>query len=311
MKQVVLLYGPTATGKSALGLLLAQEFGGEIVSADSMQVYRGMNIGTAKATREEREIVPHHCLNLCDIEDTFSVADYHGYAVSAIRDILGRGKLPMVIGGTGQYFDSLLYRYSYGKTACDPPLRAALQARLSIDGREALYRELCEADPVCARGIHPHDERRIVRALEIFHATGMPPSQAQTRSPNTEFDFLHLYLSFTTREALYAAIEARVDGMMAAGLLTEVTALLGSGLDRTPTAAQAIGYKELISHLKGECSLEEAVALIKQRTRNYAKRQTTWFSRYQEALPLRAGKKAKCEKMAKEAVFEFRKGASC
>ena len=309
MKPVVLLFGPTASGKSALALSLAERFSGEIVSADSMQVYRGMDIGTAKATSEERARVPHHCIDLCEITDSFSVAEYRAHAKAAINEIHARRKLPFVVGGTGLYFDALRFRQSYGESGFSPELRKRLGKRYETEGAEALYAELSRIDPERASAIHANDAKRVLRALEIYYATGKAPTSAQTKTPETEYRFLPLYLNFSERAALYCACDTRVDRMMAAGLLNEVQALLARGLERSATASQAIGYKELIPCLNGGADLSDAVELIKRRTRNYAKRQITWFSR-EFTQNLVAGSED-TQKTAETLVTEFLKESGC
>ncbi len=308
MNRVVLLFGPTASGKSALGISLADHFGGEIVSADSMQIYRGMDIGTAKATPEEQHGIAHHCLDLCDIHSSFSVAEYRCHAIDAIRTIHQKNKVAFVVGGTGQYFDALLFEPSYGNAAADEALRQALNEELSRLGNAALHKRLCEIDPVSGERIHVHDSKRIVRALEIHALTGKVPSEVMVRRPNTEFEFLSLFLN-PDRATLYARCDKRVDAMLREGLCEEVSALCGRGLADTPTASQAIGYKELVPYLKGETTLNEAADLIRQRTRNYAKRQITWFKKMPSIL-LNASSETLFEE-ALNVVEEFLKGAPC
>lgn len=286
MKPIVFIFGPTACGKTALSLSLAKSFDAEIVSADSMQIYRGLDIGTAKIPKEERGDIPHHMLDVCDMDTPYSVAQYREDALAVISAVHQRGRLPIVVGGTGQYFDALLYTPTYGNTAAQPEIRYRLRKELETEGREALHARLCEIDPECAARIHPNDEKRIIRALEIHQATGTLPSLAQKREKNTEFDVLSFFLNYPDRADLYRACDQRVLQMLDAGLLEEVSALLNRGLASSPTAAQAIGYKELIGYFSGEVSLEEATQEIQKRTRNYAKRQITWFSKMDSvALP--------------------------
>lgn len=285
-EKIVVVAGPTASGKTALGIALAKAYNGEIVSADSMQVYRGMDIGTAKASLEEREGIPHHMLDVAEPWEEYSVARYVEQAEACCRDILGRGKLPIVVGGTGLYIDSLVSGRDFAAVDSDRGLREALSAEYDSLGGETMHRRLQEIDPERAAILHPGDKRRIVRALEIYRLTGITITEhdRQTRALPKRFDAAAIHLNFKNRAALYARIDRRVDKMVAQGLFREVEGLLARGLSPESTAMQAIGYKEAVLALKGELSREEAVALIKQASRRYAKRQMTWFNRDKEAL---------------------------
>lgn len=309
MKPVLLLFGPTASGKTALSLDLAERFHGEIISADSMQIYRGMDIGTAKASNAERARIPHHCIDLCDICTPFSVAEYRKAALAAIEDIHARGKLPIVTGGTGLYFDALLYVPSYGQAAGDPALRSALQARVETEGAQALHEQLQAIDPASAARIHANDEKRIIRALEIHFSTGKRPSEVRTRLPNPDFRFHSFFINYESRADLYEACDRRAAQMIEAGLVAEVCLLLEAGLAESPTASQAIGYKELIDHVRGETSLSDALELIQKRTRNYAKRQITWFSKM-DSIRLNAADENRFFTAARHTA-DFLKGAPC
>lgn len=309
MKKALLIFGPTASGKSALAIALARRFGGEIISADSMQIYRGMDIGTAKATRAERAEIPHHCIDICDIYTSFSVPQYREVATRAIDDICARGRLPIVCGGTGLYFDALLYEPSYGDVAADPAVREQLHARYVTEGGEALHGFLASIDPAAAARIHKNDEKRLTRALEIYTLTGKAPSEAMRRTKTADTDFLSFFLNFEDRRQLYLACDRRADAMIAEGLVEEVRGLLSRGLAETPTASQAIGYKELCDYIAGEQSLSEAAELIRKRTRGYAKRQITWFSK-QQAICLPAGDVRALE-IATAQTETFLKGAPC
>ena len=284
--KLIVVAGPTATGKTRLGILLAQRFGGEIVSADSMQLYRGMDIGTAKATPEERAAVPHHMLDVADPDENWSVSRYVEEAGRCCDGILRRGKLPVVVGGTGLYIDSLLSGRDFAAREEDAGLRRALERRWETEGGEALLRELASFDPERAAKLHPSDRRRIVRAIEIYRLTGETISahDARTAALPPRYEAARIHLGYADRAALYARIDARVDEMLAAGLFDEVSALLASGLSPDCTAMQAIGYKEAARALAGEISREEAAEQIKQASRRYAKRQLTWFSRAADAL---------------------------
>ena len=287
-EKIVVVAGPTASGKTALGIALAKDFNGEIVSADSMQVYRGMDIGTAKATMAEREGIPHHMLDVAEPWEEYSVARYVEQAEACCRDILRRGKLPILVGGTGLYIDSLISGRDFAAVDSDQGLREALSAEYDALGGEAMHRRLQEIDPERSAILHPGDKRRIVRALEVYRLTGMTITEhdRQTRALPKRFDAAAIHLNFKNRAALYARIDRRVDRMVEQGLFPEVERLLAAGLSPESTAMQAIGYKEAVRALQGELSREEAVDLIKQSSRRYAKRQLTWFNRDKEALPI-------------------------
>ena len=287
-EKIVVVAGPTASGKTALGIALAKDFNGEIVSADSMQIYRGMDIGTAKASLAEREGIPHHMLDVAEPWEDYSVARYVEQAEACCRDIIRRGKLPILVGGTGLYIDSLVSGRDFAAVDSDQGLREALSAEYDALGGEAMHRRLQEIDPERAAILHPGDKRRIVRALEVYRLTGMTITEhdRQTRALPKRFDAAAIHLNFKNRAALYARIDRRVDMMVEQGLFREVEGLLAAGLSPESTAMQAIGYKEAVRSLRGELRQEEAVDLIKQASRRYAKRQLTWFNRDKEALPI-------------------------
>ena len=287
--KIVVVAGPTATGKTRLGILLAQALDGEIVSADSMQVYRRMDVGTAKATPEERAAARHHMLDVAEPWENYSVSRYVEEASACCGDILSRGKLPIVVGGTGLYIDSLLAGRDFaGRSEGDESLRAALSARWDAEGGEALLEELRSFDPERAAKLHPSDKRRIVRAIEIYRLTGETISahDARTRALPPRYEGLRIHLNYRSRAELYARIDARVDAMAENGLFEEVAALLDGGVPPDCTAMQAIGYKEAAAALRGELSRAAAIELIKQSSRRYAKRQLTWFSRTKDALEI-------------------------
>ena len=288
--KLIVVAGPTATGKTRLGILLARRFGGEIVSADSMQVYRGMDIGTAKATASERAEVPHHMLDVAAPEENYSVSRYVEEASRCCDELLSHGVVPVVVGGTGLYIDSLLAGRDFaGREEGDETLRGQLGARYDAEGGEALLRELASFDPSRAAKLHPSDKRRIVRAIEIYRLTGETISEhdARTAAQPPRYEAARIHLGYADRAELYARIDARVDEMIVSGLFGEVEGLLSAGLSPESTAMQAIGYKEAVRALSGEISREEAAALIKQASRRYAKRQLTWFSRTADALCIR------------------------
>ena len=286
-EKVIVVAGPTATGKTKLGILLAQRFSGEIVSADSMQLYRRMDIGTAKATAEERAAAPHHMLDVAEPDESYSVSRYVEQAARCCADILSRGHTPVIVGGTGLYIDSLLSGRDFaGREEGDKGLRGSLNARYDALGGEAMLRELAAFDPERAAKLHPSDRRRIVRAIEIYRLTGETISahDARTKALPPRYDAARIVLGCRDRSELYARIDKRVDDMVAAGLFDEVAGLLQSGLSPESTAMQAIGYKEAAAALAGAIGRDEAIALIKQNSRRYAKRQITWFSRWDDAL---------------------------
>ncbi len=276
---IIVVCGPTATGKTKLGVALAQRFHGEVVSADSMQLYRGMAIGTAQPTPEEMGGIPHHMLAVADPREPYSVGRYVEEAGRCLEDILRRGKQPILVGGTGLYIDSLLS----GRDFSQPPgnSRARLQARAAQEGLQALWAELQGIDPAAAARVHPNDEKRILRALEVWYDSGETISQhnQRTQAVPPRYQAVTLILNYRERQDLYARIDQRVDEMMARGLLDEAKALLANRVPQDATAMQAIGYKELLPALEGACSLEEAAAEIKLRSRQYAKRQLTWLRR--------------------------------
>ena len=277
--KLLVLCGPTASGKTALGVALAQATGGEVVSADSMQIYRRMDIGTAKPTREEMGGVPHHMLDVADPAEDYSVARYVRDADACVRDILVRGRLPIVVGGTGLYIDNLIAGRDFAPFT--GAWREKLQARAREEGLSALREELRRIDPDRAEKLHPNDEKRILRALEVWYETGetITAHDERTRDLPPKYDALRVCLTFSHREDLWDRIDRRVDLMMAAGLEREVRDLLASGVPPAATAMQAIGYKEFAAALRGEEPLAQAVAEVKLRSRQYAKRQLTWFRR--------------------------------
>ena len=282
---ILVVCGPTASGKTALAVALARRFGGEVVSADSMQVYRRMNIGTAKPTQEEMQGIPHHMLDVADPEENYSVARYVQSAVPIVDDILARGRLPIVAGGTGLYIDNLVAGRQFAPFQPDNGLREQLQARVRLDGLPALRVHLEQADPEAAAKIHPNDEKRTLRALEVWLSTGKTISQhdRESRELPNRYAPLTIALNFQQRPWLWERIDRRVDEMMARGLEREVRALLDSGVPRTCTAMQAIGYKELAAAILEGRSPSSGAEEVKLRSRQYAKRQLTWFRRNKQA----------------------------
>lgn len=283
--QVLVICGPTASGKSALAVALAKRLNGEVVSADSMQVYRRMDVGTAKPTPEEMDGVPHHMLDVADPEEDYSAARYVMEASRAVDGILSRDRLPIVAGGTGLYIDSLLAGRAFAPLPADRAVREELYERARTAGLPAMYDLLRASDPETASRVHPNDERRILRALEVYLSTGRTMSEfvARTRLAPRRYEALTLALAYRDRDALRARIDARVDRMMERGLEREVRALLQSGVPERATAMQAIGYRQLAAAIRTGGSIPEAVEEVKLRSRQYAKRQLTWFRREEGA----------------------------
>ena len=275
---VLAVVGPTATGKTALGVALAERFGGEIISADSMQIYKGLDVGTAKVTPEETHGIPHYAVDFLEPDRTFSVADFTALAARLEAELSARGKLPILVGGTGLYVQSFLYGVRFTAEKTPDGLREQLAAELAEKGPAAMYEELKQADPEAAAAIHPNNQVRVLRALEHYRATGKKLSEQKAGSlpPERPYRSLVLGLDFPDRAQLYARIDRRVDKMMEAGLLREAQ-LVYVNRDRFKTAAQAIGYKEFFPYFEGAAELTPCVDKLKQASRNYAKRQLTWF----------------------------------
>lgn len=279
--KILAVVGPTASGKTSLAVALAQALGGEVVACDSMQIYRDMDIGTAKPTPAEMQGVVHHLFSIADPKEPFSVGNYIAVASAAVQEILGRGRLPILCGGTGLYLDAFLRGGLPETPAADPALREELMALAKADGGAGLHAQLADCDPESAAAIHPNNLRRVVRALEIFRLTGIPKSEWDRRSTTLPqlYDARVIGLRFDSRELLRRRIDVRVDAMLAAGLVEETRALADRGVfAASQTAAAAIGYKELLPYLAGECDLAFATEEIKIATHRYAKRQMTWFS---------------------------------
>lgn len=274
---LIAVVGPTASGKTALGVSLAEYFGGEVVSADSMQIYEGMSIATAKPTQEEMRGVPHHLIGFLQMDVSFSVADYVKLAGDVIKDIHKRGKLPIVVGGTGLYVSSLIDNVQFCQSQCDPLLREELAAFAEENGKEALHARLASMDPEAAAEIHPNNTVRVIRALEVCITTGEKFSVHKARSRMTESPYRSciIGLDYRERSDLYSRIDRRVDLMIEAGLADEAFEVWKKG--GMKTASNAIGYKELVPFFEGTRSLEDCIEEIKLQTRHYAKRQLTWF----------------------------------
>jgi tRNA dimethylallyltransferase len=275
-QKVLVLIGPTAVGKTKLSIELAKRLNGEIISGDSMQIYRGMDIGTAKITAEEMEGVPHYLIDIKDPNESFSVAEFQELVRAKIAEINERGKLPMIVGGTGLYIQSVIYDYQFSEAPADEALRTKLEERAKEIGNEALHEELSQIDPKSASQIHPNNIRRVIRALEIYYRTGKTMSETQKdQQPEALYQTALVGLSMD-REKLYKRINLRVDLMVEQGLIEEVQKLYDQGL-KDCQSIQAIGYKEIYEYLDGQISLDEAIENLKKNSRHYAKRQLTWF----------------------------------
>ena len=285
MRKVIVLFGPTASGKSSVAIELAKKINGEIISADSMQIYRGMEIGTAKVTPTEMQGIPHHLINIVDRSQNFNVADYKNLATNAIRDIFARGKIPIVCGGTGLYIDALIKNINFEVHTEHSILREELIELHQKNGNAWLHDKLKEVDPVSANLIHENNVKRVIRALEVSIKTGILFSEQKKIAieKNSEFDFKLFGLRYP-RNILYEKINIRVDQMFENGLLKEARDLYKHDLIETTTALQAIGYKECNDFFSGNKNLEEVIEKIKMETRRYAKRQITWFNRYLETI---------------------------
>ena len=283
--KLISVAGPTASGKTKLGVLLAKQYNGEVVSIDSMQIYKGMTISTAAPTAVEMDGIPHHMVGVADPAENWSAARFVQAADACIQDILARGKRPILVGGTGLYLDAVLAGRTFASGSAGGAVRADLTRELEEGGIAPLLEELRRVDPASAQRLHPADTKRVLRALEVWRETGKTISQhnAETQALPKKYESVTIGLAFRDREDMKTLIDRRVDAMLAQGLLEEVRALAARNLPGGATALQAIGCKELLPVLRGEASLEEAAEEIKLRSRQYAKRQLTWFRRNKDA----------------------------
>lgn len=282
MKKIICICGPTAVGKTEYSIELAKLLDGEIVSADSMQLYKYMDIGSAKPTKEEQAQVPHHLVDLIDPRISFSVAEYQKLAKDAIFDVFSRGKTPVISGGTGLYVHSLIYNMDFSGSPADEGFRKELEEFANEKGAEALHERLRLVDYEAAERIHPNNIKKVIRAIEVAENTDSKvPGFEESFKPTSDYDYVLVGLC-RDRENLYNRIDRRVDILMEMGLLDEIKQLTAMGLTESDISMKGIGYKEIIGHLKGEYDLEEAIRLVKRNTRHYAKRQLTWLKRYPE-----------------------------
>ena len=281
--KVIVIGGPTASGKTALSIELAKAINGEIVSADSMQIYKEMNIGTAKPDEEEKQNIKHYMLDIISPEVRYSVADYKKDAKKCIREIVEKGKIPIVIGGTGLYIDSLIYEIEYPELEVDLQYRKHLEDLMEKEGLEKLYEEAIKIDPTAMEKISQNDKKRILRVLEIYHQTGKTKTELEKESrKEPEFDY-KMFAIDMNREILYERINKRVDIMVKKGLIEEVKNIYEK-YEKLPTSLQALGYKEIVEYIEGKLTKEEAIEKIKLESRRYAKRQLTWFRKNKETI---------------------------
>ena len=287
-EKVIVICGPTASGKTALSIELAKQINGEIVSADSMQIYKDMNIGTAKPTKEEMQGIKHYLIDFVPPDERYSVADYKQDAKKAIREILKKGKVPIIVGGTGLYVDSLIYEIEYPNIEFDEKYREKLEKEVEEKGLEELYEKAKEVDIEAIKKISKNDKKRILRILEIYHATGKNKTEQEIESRKNEVEFDYkVYALNWDREKLYERINKRVDIMLDQGLIEEVKNVYEK-YNRFPTAMQGLGYKEVVEYLENKTTKEEMIEKIKQETRRYAKRQMTWFRKNKQTIWLNA-----------------------
>ena len=281
---VIVICGPTASGKTKLSIELAKEINGEIVSCDSMQIYKDMDIGTAKPTVQEMQGVKHYLIDFVSPDERYSVADYKKDSKKAINEIIKKGKIPIVVGGTGLYIDSLIYEIEYQEIEFDEEYRKLLESRVEKEGLQAIYEEAKKIDEVAIEKISPNDKKRILRILEIYHATGKNKTEQeiQSRKKEVEYDY-HVYALNWDRQILYERINKRVDIMVENGLVQEVEKIYKK-YKKFPTAMQGLGYKEVVEYLEGKCTKDEMIEKIKMETRRYAKRQMTWFRKNKQTI---------------------------
>lgn len=277
-KPLIILVGPTAVGKTAASIGLAKALNGEIISGDSMQIFKGLDIGTAKISPSEMNGVRHHLIDIKEPWESFSAAEFKRLADSAIADIHGRGKMPIIVGGTGFYINSVLYEYHFGEADTDEAYRNELQQFLDNNGKEALWDMLNQKDPVSAQRLHSNDTKRVMRALEVLHVTGKPISERESTVDKQTMRYNAVYLALNLpRDILYERINQRVEAMVAQGLEEEVRNALNSGVSQNALSMTSLGYRQMIQYINGEITFDKAVSLIQRDTRHFAKRQLTWF----------------------------------
>jgi tRNA dimethylallyltransferase len=303
MEPVIIIAGPTASGKTGLSIELAKLINGSIISADSMQIYRYMDIGTAKPDENERSGIRHYMIDEVDPDENFSVARYREHALAYIDTVIKDGRHPVVTGGTGLYINSLLYNINFSETICDEELRVSLKKEAEEKGNRYLYERFLELDPEAASKVHENDVKRVIRGIEVYTHTNKTISDhvKESRMEPTPYKYIVFALKWD-REKLYSRINARVEKMITDGLIDEVRQLMEKGYSKETTSMQAIGYKEVIEHLKGEKTLEETIDILKRDTRRYAKRQLTWFRRIQEINWLNIDEKTDIRGLAEKII---------
>ncbi|QQK76302.1 tRNA (adenosine(37)-N6)-dimethylallyltransferase MiaA [Salicibibacter cibarius] len=298
-KPIIAIVGPTAVGKTTVGIEIAKDFSGEIINGDAFQVYRGLDIGTAKVSEDEKEGIPHHLIDILDPTDTYSAARFRQDAQREVENIIARGHQPIIVGGTGMYIKGLTADWSFSGTARDESLRARLEARATEEeGVDRLHDELRGLDPDAAKRIHPRNVRKVIRALELIYGGKHPPAPVQSENPNAKSHQVIMIGLTMDRASLYERIETRVDQMIAEGLLSEVRALYDAGI-RYTQSMKGIGYKELVAYLDGDYSWSEAIRQLKKNSRRFAKRQLTWFRNKEQVIWFEMGEEAKQNVMEK------------
>ncbi len=305
---LIIIAGPTASGKTGISIELAKKTGAEIISGDSMQVYRGMDIGTAKISPDETEGIPHYMIDILDPDEDFNVSVFKEKASQYIRDIQDRNKIPMIVGGTGFYIDALINDTDFTEHADDPEYVTYLNDLADEKGNNCLHELLKDIDPISYEKIHPNNRKRVIRALSYYHLTNSPISEHNQTEKEKTSPYRYCYFVLTkNREDLYKDIDRRVDLMVNNGLLQEVEQLLNKGIKENATSMQAIGYKEMIQYLKGKISFDEAVYIIKRETRHYAKRQLTWFRGRRDSVFINKDEFASKEEILEHMITELKK----
>ena len=304
-KPLIILTGPTAVGKTELSVKLAKAVNGEIISADSMQVYKHMDIGTAKIKKEEKGGIPHHLIDILEPKEEFNVVKFKEYTLQAMEEIYNKGKIPIIVGGTGFYIQAVLYGINFEENGEDTAYRGKLEEAAKEKGGAFLHEKLKEVDPSAAETIHPNNIKRVIRALEYFEQTGNRISEhnEEQRSKESPYRFCYFVLN-NDRDILYERINKRIDIMLEQGLVEEVRGLLKNGCTKEMVSMQGLGYKEIIEYLQGNCTLEEAVYLLKRDTRHFAKRQLTWFRREKEVSWIQKNEYGDKEDLVLEALLE-------
>lgn len=306
MDNVIVIIGPTASGKTKLSIELAKDVNGEIISADSMQVYKYMDIGTAKPDKEEMQGIKHYLVDEVTPDEEFSVARYQELALKYIDEIISKGKVPIIAGGTGLYINSLIYNLEFTDTICDWDLRERLSKEAEEKGNEYLHNKLKEIDPKAAQNIHMNNVKRVIRAIEVYTYTNKPISvhQEESRKNPPKHNYIIIGI-MTDRERLYERINKRVDLMLQNGIVEEVKSLMEMGYDKSTIAMQGLGYKEILSYLRGEITLDEAIDVLKRDTRRYAKRQITWFKRLENVFWIKVDEFYNEEKILKNIKYHL------